>query len=65
MSYRGSVQSRLPGGITVEMRTSMTRRNQSSENLEVSQEEQMVYNPSGWRDLGAFEKSKAATWAEA
>ena len=43
----------------------MTRRNQSSENLEVSQEEQMVYNPSGWRDLGAFEKSKAATWAEA
>ena len=63
--YRGSVQGRLPEGITLDMRTSMTRRNQSSENLEASQEEQMIHNPSGWKEFGAFQKSKTASQLEA
>lgn len=38
------------------MRTLMTRRNQSFENLGVSQEEQMIHNPSGWKEFGTFQK---------
>lgn len=62
--YRGSVQGRLPEGITLDMRTLMTRRNRSFENLEVSQEEQMIHNPSGWKEFGTFQKSKAASHVE-
>ena len=63
--YRRSVQGRLPEGITLDMRTSITRRNQSSENLEASQVEQMIHNPSGWEEFGAFQKSKTASQVEA
>lgn len=62
--YRRSVQGRLLKGITLEMRASMSRRNQSSENLEVSQEAQMIHNPSGWKEFGAFQKSKTASQVE-
>lgn len=60
-----TAQSKLPEGIILEMKTLMIRRNQSSENLEVSQEEQMVQNPSGWKKFGAFQKSKTASESEA
>ena len=62
--YRRSVQGRLLKGITLEMRASMSRRNQSSENLEVSQEAQMIHNPSDWKEFGAFQKSKTASQVE-